>query len=78
MQNNILVTGGTGFIGTSFIELILKKKNYKIYSLSQKKILKKFKKKKLIIFFANYKIKKNLKKYYQNIDLILLLILQVT
>lgn len=67
MQNNILVTGGTGFIGTSFIELILKKKNYKIYSLSQKKILKKFQKKKVVYIFCKLqnkiKLKKILSKY---------------
>lgn len=62
MQNNILVTGGTGFIGTSFIELILKKKNYKIYSLSQKKILKKFQKKKVVYIFCKLQNKKKLKK----------------
>ena len=32
--NNLLVTGGSGFIGSNFIEYILKKyKNLKVYNL---------------------------------------------
>ena len=33
MRNTILVTGGAGFIGTNMIKLLLKKTNFKIFSL---------------------------------------------
>lgn len=33
MKNIIIVTGGAGFIGTNLIETLIKKTNYKIYSL---------------------------------------------
>lgn len=33
MKNIIIVTGGAGFIGSNLIETLLKKTNYKIYSL---------------------------------------------
>ena len=45
MRNTILVTGGAGFIGTNMIKLLLKKTNFKIFSLdnyssgSKKKII---------------------------------------
>jgi len=40
LKYNILVTGGTGFIGKNFISQLYKKKKFNIYSLSQKKISK--------------------------------------
>ena len=33
MKNQIIVTGGAGFVGANLIELLLKKTNYKIVSL---------------------------------------------
>ena len=43
LKYNILVTGGTGFIGKHFILELLKKKKFKIFSLSKKKLKKNFK-----------------------------------
>ena len=40
MKYKILVTGGTGFIGRNFIKYLLKKKIFKIYSLSVFKLKK--------------------------------------
>ena len=33
MKDLIIVTGGAGFIGSNLIQLLLKKTNYKIYSI---------------------------------------------
>ena len=62
MQHKILVTGGTGFIGTNFINLLLKKNNFKIFSLSEKKIKKNFQKKRVNYIFCELQNKKKLKK----------------
>ena len=32
-KNNIIVTGGAGFVGTNLIHLLLKKTNFKIISI---------------------------------------------
>ena len=42
MSLNILITGASGFIGTNFINLIQKKKRYKIISISRSKKKNKF------------------------------------
>ena len=62
MKYNILVTGGTGFIGKNFISQLYKKKKFNIYSLSQKKISKKFQHKKINYIYCNLQNKEKLKK----------------
>ena len=62
MKYKILVTGGTGFIGKHFINELEKKKIFKIYSLSQKKLKRKFQKKKINYIFCKLQNKNELKK----------------
>ena len=62
MKYNILVTGGTGFIGKNFISQLYEKKKFNIYSLSQKKISKSFQHKKINYIYCNLQNKKKLKK----------------
>ena len=62
MKYNILVTGGTGFIGRNFISLLEKKKLFNIYSLSQKKITKKLQNKNINYIFCNIENRLKLKK----------------
>ncbi len=62
MKENILVAGGTGFIGKNFILYLLKKKNFNIYSLSNKKIKKEQQNRKVKYIFCNLKDKNQLKK----------------
>ena len=62
MKYNILVTGGTGFIGKNFISQLYEKKKFNIYSLSQKKIIKRLKNKKINYIYCNLQNKKKLKK----------------
>lgn len=62
MKYNILVTGGTGFIGSNFISELVKKKKFNIYSLSQKKISKKFKHKDINYIFCKIQNRSQLKK----------------
>ena len=62
MKENILVAGGTGFIGKNFISFLLKKKKFNIYSLSNKKINKEQQNKKVKYIFCNLKNKNQLKK----------------
>ncbi len=62
MKYNILVTGGTGFIGRNFISLLEKKKLFNIYSLSQKKIKKKLQNKNINYIFCNIENRLKLKK----------------
>ena len=62
MKYNILVTGGTGFIGKNFISLLNKKKIFNIYSLSQKKISKRFQHKKIKYIYCDLQNKEELKK----------------
>ena len=57
-----MVTGGTGFIGKNFISLLNKKKIFNIYSLSQKKISKRFQHKKINYIFCDLQNKEELKK----------------
>lgn len=57
-----MVTGGSGFLGRNFISELLKKKKFKIYSLSQKKIKKKFQKKNIKYIFCELQNKSKLKK----------------
>ena len=49
MKNKVLITGGAGFIGNELIKLIDKKKIIIVDIKKNKKILNKFKKKKLNI-----------------------------
>jgi dTDP-glucose 4,6-dehydratase len=62
LKYNILVTGGSGFIGKNFILELIKKKNFNIYSLSQKKIKKKFQYKEIKYIFCKIQNKSQLKK----------------
>ena len=62
MKYNILVVGGTGFIGKNFISLLKKKKIFNIYSLSQKRIKKKLKDKNIKYIFCKIQNKNQLKK----------------
>lgn len=57
-----MVTGGTGFIGKNFISQLYKKKKFNIYSLSQKKISKRFQHKKINYIYCNLQNKNKLKK----------------
>jgi len=57
-----LVTGGTGFIGKNFISQLYEKKKFNIYSLSQKKISKRFQHKKINYIYCDLQNKKKLKK----------------
>ncbi len=57
-----MVTGGSGFIGRHFILEILKKKKFNIFSLSQKKIKKKFQIKRVKYIFCKLQNKSLLKK----------------
>ena len=45
LKYNILVTGGTGFIGKHFILELLKKKNLRFFLYQKKKLKKTFKSK---------------------------------
>lgn len=62
MKYNILVTGGTGFIGKHFISELQNKKKFNVYSLSQKKLKKKEKIKNIKYIFCKLQNKKELKK----------------
>ena len=62
MKYKILVTGGTGFIGRNFIKFILKKKIFKIYSLSVKKISNKLREKNVNYIFCKLENKYLLQK----------------
>ena len=62
MKYNILVVGGTGFIGKNFITLLKKKRKFNIYSLSQKKIDKKSRDKNVKYIFCKIQNKNQLKK----------------
>ena len=62
MNYNILVTGGTGFIGTHFISELIKKKKFNIYSLSPTRISKKFQRKNIKYIFCKLQNKSKLKK----------------
>ena len=62
MKYNILVTGGTGFIGKNFIFELIKKKKFNIYSLSQKKIKKESQHKEIKYIFCRMQNKSRLKK----------------
>ncbi len=62
MKYKILVTGGTGFIGKNFIKFLLKKKIFKIYSLSTKKIRKDLREKKVNYIYCRLEDKILLKK----------------
>lgn len=62
MKYNILVTGGTGFIGKNFIFELIKKKKFNIYSLSQKKIKKESQHKEIKYIFCKIQNKSKLKK----------------
>jgi len=62
MKPSILVTGGTGFLGKKFITFLKKKKKIQIYSLSKKKINKKFQQKNVKYIFCDILNKKQLKK----------------
>jgi len=67
LKYNILVTGGTGFIGKNFISQLYKKKKFNIYSLSQKKINKEFQHKKVNYIYCDLQNKKGLKKKILNL-----------
>lgn len=62
MKYNILVTGGSGFIGTHFISELQNKKKFNIYSLSQKKLKKEKQKKNVKYIFCKLQNKRELKK----------------
>ena len=62
LKYNILVTGGTGFIGKHFISELQNKKKFNVYSLSQKKLKKKEKIKNIKYIFCKLQNKKELKK----------------
>lgn len=62
MKYKILVAGGTGFIGRSFIKSLLSKKIFKIYSLSVSKIDKKLREKNVNYIFCRLENKSLLKK----------------
>ena len=62
-KNKIIITGGSGFIGS---ELVKKFKNFEIYIISRKKIKKKYKKHKNIL--CNLENKKKLIKIIKNIN----------
>ena len=62
MKYNILVTGGTGFIGRNFISL-LEKKNYLIFiHYHKKKLKKKLQNKNINYIFCNIENRLKLKK----------------
>ena len=60
MKYNVLVTGGSGFIGKHFISELQNKKKFNIYSLSQKKLEKQ--KKNVKYIFCKLQNKRELKK----------------
>ena len=64
--DNILIVGGTGFIGYHLAKNFLRKKNNKIYSLSTSRPIIKRKLKKMIYLKADIKIAKNIKKVLKN------------
>ena len=64
MKNKVLITGGAGFIGNELIKLIDKKKIIIVDIKKNKKILNKFKKKKIKYMCGNLNNKDFVKKNF--------------
>ena len=71
MKNNILITGGAGFISSYLIKKIKIKKNLILVDKKKnKKLIKKFKKLNIKYIHGNLEDKKFSKKIYKNVKLI--------